>query len=220
MLRGGGIPVGPTTAIGSNVSGGFYAGKVTIGANKYYIMLGPSTTQNYLAWSTINQSVASTSLVDGFSNTTTRLNSATYPAAQYCTSLATGGYTDWYLPARDELEICYRNLKPGTGQNLTTPRPNTTQAPNGGGGNHGQNSNSFPTGAAYTTTNPAQTTVSAMQTGQPNALIVSPVDEYWTSTDGNGSYGSWVQSVGTGGQNVVNRTSSKRTVAVRRVLVV
>ncbi len=219
MLRGGGVVVGPTTPIGTFASGGFYTGKVTIGANKYYILLGPSTTQNYLKWSTVNSIVYSTSLVDGLSNTN-MLNSATYPAAQYCRSLAVGGYTDWYLPARDELEICYRNLKPGTGQNLTTTRPTTTQAPNGGGGNHGLNANSFPTGAAYTTTSPAQTTVVGMQTGQTNALIVSPVAEYWSSTDTQGAYGAWVTDVGHGSQGAVNRTSSKRTVAVRRVLVV
>jgi hypothetical protein len=37
-----------------------------------------------------------------------------FPAAQFCADLSIGGHTDWYLPARYELDIAYFNLKPGT----------------------------------------------------------------------------------------------------------
>jgi hypothetical protein len=37
-----------------------------------------------------------------------------FPAAQFCADLSIGGHTDWYLPARYELDIAYFNLKPST----------------------------------------------------------------------------------------------------------
>jgi hypothetical protein len=40
-----------------------------------------------------------------------------FPAAQFCADLSIGGFTDWYLPARFELEIAYFNLKPSTATN-------------------------------------------------------------------------------------------------------
>jgi hypothetical protein len=42
-----------------------------------------------------------------------------FPAAQFCADLSIGGHTDWYLPARYELDIAYFNLKPGTQVNNT-----------------------------------------------------------------------------------------------------
>jgi hypothetical protein len=42
-----------------------------------------------------------------------------FPAAQFCADLSIGGHTDWYLPARYELDIAYFNLKPGTQGNDT-----------------------------------------------------------------------------------------------------
>jgi hypothetical protein len=53
-------------------------------------------------------------------------NSTVYPAAHFCNDLSIGGYTDWYLPARGELELIWRNLKPVTDNNYTTAdRPNS-----------------------------------------------------------------------------------------------
>jgi hypothetical protein len=44
---------------------------------------------------------------------------ADHPAAEFCVNLSIGGHTDWYLPARYELDIAYFNLKPGTQVNNT-----------------------------------------------------------------------------------------------------
>jgi hypothetical protein len=52
-----------------------------------------------------------------------------FPAAQFCADLSIGGHTDWYLPARYELDIAYFNLKPGTGGNNTTGEATFTQFP-------------------------------------------------------------------------------------------
>jgi hypothetical protein len=57
-------------------------------------------------------------------------NSTVYPAAHFCNDLSIGGYSDWYFPARDELELIYRNLKPVTDNNYTTANRPTGATPN------------------------------------------------------------------------------------------
>ena len=154
--------------------------------------------------------------------------STVYPAAHWCNNLSIGGRTDWYLPARDELELCWRNLKPVTDANYTTadrPAAATPDYQNLGsfGGaevTHGLNKNSATAGAAYTSGTPARTAAAAFRAGGAEAYeLVSPF--YWSSSEYSAS-GAWAQiwiTSAPGRQTSSNKTSVYRVRAVRRSII-
>jgi hypothetical protein len=93
---------------------------------------------------------------DGAANTA-NMADASHPAAQYCEGLSIGGYSDWYLPARYELDIAYENLKPTTTSNSTS---------------WGINDYSVPKRTVNRTAGaPAQTSIAAFQTGGAEAFV-------------------------------------------------
>jgi hypothetical protein len=109
----------------------FFAGYISHTANSvatHALIVAPAATgasgtgytiTTNLQWKTTNTTTAgTTSSFDGAANSA-NMNNASHPAAQFCEGLSIGGYTDWYLPARYELEIAYYNLKPTTGSNNT-----------------------------------------------------------------------------------------------------
>ena len=170
-------------------------------------------------------------LTEGFAATQAMRDADTstvYPAAHWARSLNIGGRTDWYIPARDELELCWSNLKPGTGNNyVTADRPTGASfnyAQNGSYGDtantHGLNNNSSPTGAAYTAAVPGQTAATAFRTGGAEAYEFGSV-YYWSSSDYN-AYFAWVQgwqSSFPGLQNDNGKTDASRVRAVRRSVI-
>jgi len=56
-------------------------------------------------WGPTNLVTGAESTTDGVANAATlvAIPGDNYPAAEYCDALSEGGYTDWYLPAHDEL---------------------------------------------------------------------------------------------------------------------
>ena len=207
----------PTT-IGQAWGGGYYAGVIKVGTTRYALIVAPKSTQTSgIAFKTTNDATANTQSVnDGWTNTNS-MNNASHPAAQYCRNMTAGGYTDWYLPSRDELELCYRNLKP------TTQNNSVYAAGAAGSGNlglaNGTNPNSDPAGAAYTTTNPAQTTVTTFRSGGVEAFDTDVY--YWTSTEYS-SYTSHalVQNFTNGYQSSSDKTTTGNKVrAVRRAAI-
>lgn len=154
-------------------------------------------------------------------------DSSIYPAAHWARGLNINGYTDWYIPARDELELSWRNLKPVTNNNTAAAnRANgagINYANNGSYGDtantHGTNNNSAPAGLAYTAAVPGQTAATAFRTGGTEAYEFGS-SSYWSSSDYN--YVAWFHSWGSsspGVQIVGGNTSPIRVRAVRRSIV-
>ena len=107
--------------IGDAYEGGFFAGQISVAGNgvaSHNLVIAPKATGQSanLQWKTVNTAGDPTSLIDGPANSA-YMNSGTYPMAQFCENLSIGGYTDWYMPAYNELEVCYYNLKPTTTSN-------------------------------------------------------------------------------------------------------
>jgi hypothetical protein len=88
------------------------------------------------------------------------------PAADFCTGLTIGGYSDWYLPARFELDIAYYNLKPTTASNSTSWGINDCSVPKRTVNN--------------TAGDPAQTSVSAFQSTGAEPFVTA---FHWSSTE-------------------------------------
>lgn len=208
--------------IGEVCGGGYYAGKIVQGGTTYYVIVAPKSSgeNSSKQWKTTNDAapVATQTLNNG-PDASSSMNSATYPAAQFCEGLTIGGYSDWYLPSRDELELCYRNLKPTAGTNSTSVRDKSSYTyPEGNdvsGDTMGINRNSNPTGSAYTTSVPAQTSVTNFRSGGTEAFAA---DHYWSSSEYSAA-SAWSQYFVSGSQYYGVKTDGGYVRAVRRVAV-
>jgi len=200
----------PIPAIGSAYGGGFFAGQIGVsGVATHNLVIGPlSSTQTGppATYKNANTAVVGAdSVIDGPQNTADMVadgSSTVYPAAHFCNDLVVGGFSDWYMPAKNELEVCYFNLKPTTDANQTSS---------------GVNSNAVPTRASnYTSGNPAQTSASAFQTGGAQPFVG---DVYWSSTEFSSTDANQ-QSFDNGFQTYYAKNGNYRRVrAVRRVAV-
>jgi hypothetical protein len=195
-------PPPPPGAIGSAYEGGFYAGEISTTGNgvaTHYLVIGPvsSAQSSGVRWKTTNTTTAGTSSdIDGPTNSS-NMNNASHPAAQFCEGLTIGGFSDWYMPAKNELEVCYFNLKPTTTSNNTSSGTNTNAVPS--------------RGSNYTSGTPAQTSAAAFQSGSLEAFA----GFYWSSTEGSATT-AWLQSFSNGYQLNGNKGYSDIVRAVRR----
>ena len=189
------------TRIGQKFEGGYFAGVIRVKDCAYAILVAPKSTECSVQFKTTYSSTSGIQSVnDGWSNTNA-MNDVEHPVAQYCRNLTVDRHTDLYLPSRDELELCYRNLKP-------TARQNATYTAGTFDGNlglaTGTNLNSIPAGSAYTATNPTQTIVTAFQTGSVEAFAL---DYYRTSTESSSTAsGSLVQDFANSDNGWVGKT--------------
>lgn len=209
-------------SIGDAYGGGYYAGKIVQGGTTYYVVVAPKASgeNSSKQWkTTADAGPTATQTLNNGPAASSSMNSATYPAAQFCEGLSIGGYTDWYLPSRDELELCYRNLKPTTDANNTSARAKSSYTYSEGndvsGDTMGINRNSSPTGAAYTSGSPAQTAVTAFKSGGTEAFAA---DVYWSSSEYSATP-AWRQDFNSGNQKGGTKDGSYYVRAVRRVAV-
>jgi hypothetical protein len=203
------VGAGGGLTIGQVFGGGFFAGQISTAGNgiaDYNLVIGPkSTAQNSsVQWKTTNTSTAgTTSVIDGPANSTA-MNDASHPAAQFCEGLTIGGFSDWYMPAKNELEVFYYNLKPNTDGNNTSS---------------GINANAVPARASNYTTSPsvpAMTPLTAFQeSGGTENFTGGP---YWSSTQ-NSSTLAWKQNFGNGNQYADGKSGYANVRAIRRVAV-
>jgi hypothetical protein len=160
-------------AIGSAFGGGFFAGQIGVsGVATHNLVVGPvsSAQSGIVQWKNANTATAGAdSDIDGPQNTADMVadgSSTVYPAAHFCNDLVIGGFSDWYMPAKNELEVCYYSLKPTTTANDTSS---------------GINSNAVPARASnYTTGNPAQTSSADFKDTGTEDFVA---DYYWSSTE-------------------------------------
>ena len=159
MSFGGGLP-----AIGAAYEGGFFAGQISTAGNSiadYNLVVAPlSSGKSTLDWKNATTATpGADSVIDGPQNTADMVadgNSTVYPSAHFCNNLVIGGFSDWYMPASNELDVIYFNLKPGTQSNNVSG---------------GINPNAVPARASnYTSGSPAQTSAAAFQTGGAEAF--------------------------------------------------
>lgn len=197
--------------IGAAYEGGFFAGQIgTGGVATHNLVVAPlSSGQTTAQWKNANTTTpGADSDIDGPQNTADMVadgNSTVYPCAHFCNDAVIGGFSDWYMPAKNELEVCYFNLKPTTQSNNTSS---------------GINPNAVPARASnYTAGTPAQTSAAAFQTGGAEPFSSTP-NAYWSSTERSATsafpqgFNTGYQVVGYGG-----KTYSYEVRAVRRVAV-
>ena len=206
--------VTPALAIGSAYGGGFFAGQISTTANgvaTHNLVICDVTVGQFYGktWGPSPVSTSATSVIDGPANSAALAAlGASYQAATFCEAINTGGYTDWYMPAQNELEVCYYFLKPSTTDNFVY---------------NGENANAVspePISTAYTSSVPGQTTATNFRTGASSQEFASGT--YWTSTEYDATY-AWYQHFGGGQisrQNYNSKgVSSYYVRAVRRVAV-
>jgi hypothetical protein len=124
---------------------------------------------------------------------------ASHPAANFCVNLSIGGFTDWYLPARYELDIAYENLKPTTGSNNIS---------------WGINPYSVPERTVNRTSgDPAQTSVSAFQSTGSEPFVAA---NHWSSTEFS-STTAWILLFSVGTQADFGKSNTLRVRAFRKL---
>lgn len=188
--------------IGTSMGGGFYAGRILIEGKTYALIVAPKDEGEHKDSKLLKASTESPiaqSFFDGFANTQ-ELAAAGSALAKWAIDLRIAGHDDWYLPAQDELEISYRDLKPTTRENWIYNRS-------------GMNLSDLEPTRPYTEEFPLQTTAELFKEGGEQAFE----SVYHWSSSLIGSDSAWFQNFGNGSQDYGSVGNSCRARAVRRL---
>jgi len=195
-------PVFPN--IGAPYGGGYIGGKISVLGVQYYLIVSPKASGEALKqWGTYGVTTGFTSVINGPINSVGEAAlGASYQAATFCEGLTIGGYSDWYLPAKNELEVLYYFLKP------------TTDANDTGSGSNANAVSPEPVSTNYTSGSPAQTSAGiGFRTGETEAFRNT---NYYSSTEVSAN-GAWRQDFYNGVQSNPTKTSSHYVRAIRRI---
>jgi hypothetical protein len=205
--------VAPPT-IGQAMAGGFYAGSISATGNgvaTHYLIIAPkSTGEASYVWSNSTGRSGIVSAIDGYANTVSlaALSASNYPGFAWARSLAIGGFTDWYIPSKNELNTIFYNLCP-----VITPQT--------GGFTSNANAVSPQPTSSWTTGSPSQTSVTAFQVGGSEAFSQDN-PPYWMSTDAENFFGdnaAWAMTGYAGGFNGTAKNNAGRFRAIRKVAI-
>jgi hypothetical protein len=197
-VRPGHTITGTSVALGTTVIN--QTSGTTNGAGNYTVSVSQEVTSQTLT--------ARTSVFDGFANgtlfkdidSTVGSGSTIFPAANFCEALSIGGYTDWYLPSRLELDIAYFNLKPSTDANVTSTGTNIYAVPR-------RNSN-------FTVANPIQTSLAEWQSTGGSQSFASV--NHWSSTESDAG-NAWYYRFSTALEVASAKPNSQHVRAFRRI---
>lgn len=149
--------------IGQPLEGGFAGGIIRVGAKVCVFINAPKADGEFEDEEYGQYGVdipGAASYCDGLANTDA-MAAAGCEVAVKIRALRIGGKDDWQYPARDVVEINYRNLKPTTEENWCSYRD-------------GENPSAYPALTYhYTPTSPAQTVVEAYRGDGPEAFAAA-----------------------------------------------
>ena len=162
-------------------AGGYYAGgNIIVGSKEYAIIIAPKElgeSESIFTYTQTTPTVGALSTYNGKENTDKYITVTTtygFLIADFCTNLNINGLNDWHVPSPDEVEICYRFLKPTTQDNYTSSSSLHSEA-------NGFNPNSNPMSTGYTLTSPEQTINNNFKEGGSQSFDINT--PYWTSME-------------------------------------
>jgi len=201
-------PPWPVANIGDAYGGGFFGGQINVSGVIYNLVVSPKANEaSGKTFGVYGSATGFTSAINGTANSAGEAAlGASYQAATFCEGLTIGGYSDWYLPAKNELEVLYYYLKP------------TTDANSAGNGSNANAVSPEPVNTAYTSSIPAQTTSVNFKSGGVQAFVSN---FYWSSSEDSSIdplYYAWDQTFTTGFQYRDSKNTGWYVRAVRRVL--
>jgi len=202
---------------GTAMAGGYYGGQINVQGAIYNLIVAPADTGQYpgggsggtptnVKYKTSNSadSPGATFQDKAYGKPANDTgNNASHPAFQWARALNIGGFTDWYIPAQNELAILYFFLKPDTTTNDTAS---------------GSNANSvspYTPSTNYGPSFPSQTASTLFQTSGAQAF--STGNYYWSSTeDSSGTTTAFLQKFDNG--NVTTGLKSFASFAYARAI--
>lgn len=134
-------PMSPAATSSNNLKiGDTYAGGLIFyidGTGKHGLVCAPYDQSSGAAWGCYNTFIGGTSTYEGsgLSNTQKIVNSCSESnsAARICSNLVLNGYSDWFLPSKNELSLMYINLqKKGLGNFARSDYWSSTEGGNNG----------------------------------------------------------------------------------------